>query len=210
LERRVLVTAIDNVFDMRLLAESIERRRMALPENEETEDSIKDVVVLRNDKLAGKLAECLLVTGLGEFIDTTRVIVVKEGEVITPEKVMERINKDMKMQVKPYNIAMGQRSRIIDVDIKNPGELFSQDNPDSLLLVQMKDGLVGQLYKVMLEVISNDDGMPQGLPAGELKKIMIDGKTYRIFEYLPNIVAIDIEAEVRNYERYVFEVLVKA
>jgi hypothetical protein len=108
-------------------------------------------------------------------------------------------------KVEARSVAIATKEGVVEVDVTKPSELLRSDSKDSMVFVQLKEGLVSQLYKMTIEIISNNDQVP-GFAGVDVAKI----KGYNIFIYLPKVEAVDLEAEVKNYERYVMEVLIKA
>ncbi|MFH1552265.1 MAG: putative PEP-binding protein [Candidatus Omnitrophota bacterium] len=207
-KRRYMVTAVDTAFDLKLLAESIKERRKVMGVTPDKEDPVEDFVVIRNkDITKDNIGIVLETTGLDLAPD--RIIMLGEDEVLTPEEVLEKIGQKTGKRPLINQVAIGQKAGIIDVDPENPGDILRSDSLDSLLLVQLERGLTSQLYSMMLEIMANKDEAPSW-SAENVQQVIIKGVRYNLYIYLPKVEAIDLEAEVRNYERYVREVLVKA
>ena len=59
------------------------------------------------------------------------------------------------LDVLTTQIAIGQKPGIITIDKEKPDKIF-----EKLLFVELEYGLVSQLYKLVLEMIANDDNEP--------------------------------------------------
>jgi hypothetical protein len=204
-KRRYMVTAVDSAFDLKMLAQAIKERREAMEITAGEKDPVQDFVVVKSDKITEKnITEVLVATGLAEYVQSDRVILVGKKEKYTPEKLLEDIAARTGKTVSKKEIAIGEKGKIINVGKSK--EMFKEDSEDSLVLVQLEKGkgLASQLYRMMLEIIAND--------AGILDKVQGLSKEngYRLYIYLPRIEEINLEKEIKNYERYVLEVLVKA
>ncbi|MFH1664885.1 MAG: hypothetical protein ABIA77_01935, partial [Candidatus Omnitrophota bacterium] len=177
--RRFTVTAVDKVFDLKLLAGSIGERRKAMKVTDPERDPVKDFVIIRSDEITrNNIAEVLDVTGLGEYLSPKRIIIRKANETLTPEQVLEIIEAKTGEMVRMKQVAIGQRAGIIHIDESAPGYLFSADNPDGLLLVRLEGGIISQLYRMVVGIISNNDDMPEWMPDEKtLTRITVNGKT---------------------------------
>ncbi|MDD3088723.1 MAG: HPr family phosphocarrier protein, partial [Candidatus Omnitrophica bacterium] len=204
-ERHFMVTAVDKAMDLRLLAESIKARREAMEITDAEMDPVRDIVVVKNREIAANLEEALEVTGLAEFITVGNVIVLEEGETLLPSEITARIEKLTGETPNMRQVAVAAKTGVIDVDRTSPDEVLNSSRKDSLLLVQLEDGLVSQLYRMTLEIMANGDNAPAVID-GELTRV----NGYNYFIYLPRITKVDLDTEMRNYERYIQEVLTKA
>jgi hypothetical protein len=205
-QRRYTVTAVDNVFDLKMLAESIGERREAMEITLGKEDPIQDFVIIRNDKVTKEnLENVLLATGLSSYVTPDRVILVEEGVTVAPAELLEEISERTGTLVQTKEVVIGQKAQVIEVDKDNPGEMFSE--VDGFMYVEIggdhKTGLASQLYKLMLELAANGSFKPMN---GTVNRV----GNYNFYIYLPKIEVIDLEKEVKAYERYVIEILVKA
>jgi hypothetical protein len=221
----IMVSAVDNALDMKVLAEAIRERRAKVPKGQK--DPITDYVIVsskvfdevvpagsREARLQG-IKAFLGETGLDEIRGDKNVIILGEEEArdLTPEGVLEIIagkeripidDEDMMKNLRKRT-AIGQKSMIITVDSETPDELFKGEN--GLVFVQQDPGkgIASQMYRIMLEIRANNGRRPSAV-VGTLVQI----NNSRMFTYTPDIEPIDLKEEIRAYERYVREVLVRA
>ncbi|MBU1785157.1 MAG: HPr family phosphocarrier protein, partial [Candidatus Omnitrophica bacterium] len=139
--RRYMVTAVDNAFDMTMLAGAIKERREMMGWTPDKEDPVMDFLIVRNEREAENIEEVLIATGLGRYLSVEQVIVVGKTDTLTPEEVMREIRKRTGKALRMKQVTMGQGADIIRIDMTNPGEIFRADNPDSPRLVQLEKGL---------------------------------------------------------------------
>ncbi|MBU0683240.1 MAG: hypothetical protein KJ864_03000 [Candidatus Omnitrophica bacterium] len=161
---------------------------------------------MRNDKINAKLDEVLSATGLDKYVDKKRIVGVKEKEKIDIRAITQTIEKITNEVVDSGRIVLGQKADIINIDKTNPDSSFALDNEESLLFVDMTGGVTSQLYKMMMEVMADSNKALSLEPEDVLRRI----NGYNIYIYLPKAQMIDLDVEIREYERYVLEVLVKA
>ncbi|RKY41049.1 MAG: phosphoglycerate kinase, partial [Candidatus Makaraimicrobium thalassicum] len=202
-KRRYTVTAVDTAFDLKLLAGSIKERRETMGMKPGEEDPVTDFILVRSDRITeDNIEEVLEATGLGRYLSSDRMILTGGDATLTPEQVLRRIAERTGIEEAQLRgrLAIGQKAGIIDVDTEQPEDIFRE-----VLFVQLEKGLASQLYKMMLEIMANADETPKAVD-GQLERV----KGFKFYLYLPKVEAIDLETEVRNYERYVLEVLVKA
>jgi hypothetical protein len=225
-ERDIMVSVVDNALDMKVLAEAIRERRSRIPADKK-DDPITDYVIVsskvfdevvpagsREARLQG-IKAFLGETGLDEIRGDKNVIILGEEEArdLTPEGVLEIIagkeripidDEDMMKNLRKRT-AIGQKSMIITVDSETPDELFKGEN--GLVFVQQDPGkgIASQMYRIMLEIRANNGRRPSAV-VGTLVQI----NNSRMFTYTPDIEPIDLKEEIRAYERYVREVLVRA
>ena len=213
--KQYMVTAINSAMDMKLLAASIKERRASMKISNNESDPIKDILVIRNNKITESLAKALEFNGLAKYVNVDEVIKVKEGERVSPEEVLNKINKITGKSVKADHVALATRGGIIAVKTeiddtsgaRDITALLAENSDANMLLVRMDTGLISQLYRKTLEIMANNNQIPTvGVRDGMLQKIA----GYNVFLYFPNIEAVDLNAEVKDYERYVQEVLTKA
>jgi hypothetical protein len=69
----------------------------------------------------------------------------------------------------------------------------------------MEDGLVSQLYRMTLEILSNNDKKPEVGIDGMLEQVGV----YNLFNYLPKVEPVDMQ-EMREYEERVRQILIMA
>ena len=209
-EKNYMVTAVDSAMDLRLLAEAIRDRRMAMDivPSEYEKDPVQDIVVVRNEEIGKQLEEAMRLTGLADYLPASHVVVLAEDERFTPADVLARIEKITGERPSPKYVAIGAKPGIIDIDPDKPEEMeiLRSDREDSLRLVQLKEGLVSQLYRMTLEVMANNDRAP-AVVDGEISRVK---EGYNLFIYLPRVEKVDLDAEMKNYDRYVQEVLIRA
>ena len=93
------------------------------------------------------------------------------------------------------------------MDLETPGamDMLSLERPDRMLLVQMDDGLVSQLYRMTIEILSNNDQKPLTGIDGTLDQV----EKYNLFNYLPKVEPVDMK-EMRDYEERVRTILIAA
>jgi len=208
-EPRYIVTTVDKVYDLKLLAGSIEERRRTMDVGEGKKDPIEDIIIVRNDQIRDNLEEVLIKTGLSECLkdirDSGRMIFVDESARLTPKVVFEMVRKAVG-QIRKDQVAIGDKTGMINVDPKKPGELFEGEK--GLIMVQMKggNGPASGLYRVLLEIMANNGKLPSGLD----KALACSDERYRFYVYLPAVEEVNIDNEARKYEAYVFQVLIKA
>jgi hypothetical protein len=205
--RRVLVTAVDKAMDLKLLANSIKERREAMEVVNRESDPVRDIVIVKNQHVAYDLDRVLKETELGKYLTKDDIIVLEGNEALKAENIMDMVNEKTGMNYEPGQIALGAKEGVINVDMNKAEvrDLFSESKDNSMLLVQLRDGLASQLYRMMVEIAANGDKRVEW--AGEtLEKV----SGYKVYTYLPRIEKIDLEAEIENYERYISEILVRA
>jgi hypothetical protein len=228
-ERDIMVSVVDNALDMKVLAEAIRERRLKVPAGKVdpitdyviVSSKVFDEVVTAGDRDASGYREAKLQgikallgeTGLEDILEEDKVIILEDAtREQTPESVLDWIadregiqidDEDMMENLKKRT-AIGQKSEIITIDDKNPSELFKGKN--GLVFVQQVPGkgIASQMYRIMLEIRANNGRMPSAVVG---KLVQISGST--LFRYTP-AEPIDLEKEIRAYERYVREVLVRA
>jgi len=224
-ERGYVVTAVDSMLDLKLVAESIRERRdtarkaLSDDERDKWKDPFRDFIVVRDEHITPENVSAILErSGLAEFIDKDQVILLEKSAKITPEEIKAEINKWIFAQewssgnLVWKDIAMGQMSDIIAVDREKPSEIMSEKHgtgEGSLLFIQMdraKDGsggAVSQLYKAMVEIMAVGGGMPSAIE-GELR---LSRKGYKLYILIPIPMPYNIDVEKANYERYVLKSL---
>ncbi|KJJ83357.1 membrane protein [Candidatus Omnitrophus magneticus] len=208
-KRRYTVTAIDNAIGMKLLAEAIEERRNFMRVKTDDIDPIKDFVVLKDKEIAKDLKEALSVTGLGKYLTEDSVIILEDEETISLTEIMQQVSARVGKEISKKELAIGATGEIIKVSSEEESMLLAE-NEDSLMMVEMQGGITSQLYHALLEMMSKGDDDKLWISDGKIEQIEKDGKKYNIYKYLPKMQAIDYEKEVKNYEKYIQEILIKA
>ncbi|MFC1549139.1 hypothetical protein ACFL5E_04185 [Candidatus Omnitrophota bacterium] len=204
-ERRYFVTVVDKAMDLKLLGNSIRERREAMEITDPAADPIRDIVIVRNELVGHNVGAALEATGLGEYITADSVITIAENETLNAGGILAKIEEKTGEKPEPKQVAVGTKTGIVQIDLENPGEILSAGNDNSMLLVKLEDGLVSQLYKMMIEIAANNDQMVTRA-RNELTQV----QGYKVYIYLPEMEKIDLEAEMKNYERYISEILVRA
>ncbi|MGB2601098.1 MAG: PEP/pyruvate-binding domain-containing protein, partial [Candidatus Omnitrophota bacterium] len=204
-DRHYVVTAIESAGDMRMLADSIRERRQALEVVKPDDDPIQDIVLIRNAAIQQDLGEYMEATGLDQYVPAGQINFVEEGGMVTLEEIQDIVQQVTLKPVLANEIAVGARSSIIDLETPGAMDILSLDRKDRMLLVRMEDGLVSQLYKMTIEILSNNDQEPMTGIDGVLDRI---GK-YNLFNYLPKVEAVDMK-EMRDYEQRIRTILVAA
>jgi hypothetical protein len=204
-DRHYVVTAIESAGDMRMLADSIRERRQALEVVKPEDDPIQDIVVIRNATVQKDLSEYMEATGLDQYVPVGQIRFVEEDKTVTPGDILGIVQMVTGEAVLPNEIAIGARSNIMDLETPGAMDMLSLDRPDRMLLVQMDDGLVSQLYRMTIEILSNNDQKPLTGIDGTLDQV----EKYNLFNYLPKVEPVDMK-EMRDYEERIRTILIAA
>ncbi|MFH1798278.1 MAG: PEP/pyruvate-binding domain-containing protein [Candidatus Omnitrophota bacterium] len=205
--RRYMVTAVDEFIDLEFLAEAIKERRELMEITKDKQDPVIDMVIVRNQKVEENLQEILKIAGLDKYLTQENIITfADERKMFTLQEVLGEIENKLGIRPEPKQVIVGAKAGIVKMDLTAPDNMLLSDSENSILLVQMKKGgLTSQLYRMMIEIMANNDSIPKTGIKGDLQKI----PGLNLFIYLPEVDVIDLNAEVREYERYVLEALVK-
>jgi hypothetical protein len=215
LRGRYMVSAVDNMADLRLIGESISERRRSMKVERE-EDPVRDIVILKNKDISEienasekrmAIAKLMEISGLSGYISPDKVVVIDPEDTLSPENVMELISVMTGEDVSPNQVSIGSKAGVVDVNTTNPGELFDPNSRENLLLVQLGEdpvtageGLVSQLYRLTMELTVNKEIQREGLSRV---------RGFNLFIYLPKIEKVDME-ELIEYERMIRAILIMA
>ncbi|MDD5634527.1 MAG: HPr family phosphocarrier protein, partial [Candidatus Omnitrophica bacterium] len=195
--RNTLVHVVNTAADLRGLGESIRIRRAEMRVNDEN-DPIKDVVIVKNNELAGAREMVLEETGLN---DPARrpysVIFVDEKENLTAADVLKKVRTEAGMtELEARQVALTAKAGLIDVDSEGAKDILKADKEDSMLLVALETGIISQLYKMTLEIIASGDKKPD---ISSIADILRQTDGYMFFTYLPKVEKVDLD-EISAYD----------
>jgi phosphoenolpyruvate-protein kinase (PTS system EI component)/phosphotransferase system HPr-like phosphotransfer protein len=200
------VSTAENAGDLRLLASAISRRRDDMGIDSPDKDPVREIVIVKNSDMAVSPGTYLDLSGLSGCISGDSLVFMEDSEPpLTPGRLLEMIERITGEDVAADQVAIGDKSGILDVDSPGSREMLRSENKDSMLVVKMENGLISQLYRMTWRIMSNNARQPEGLEG--LVKVMVEG--YNLFVYLPEADIIDIQ-EIREYENNIQKVLVAA
>ena len=209
--RHFVVTTIDELLDVKLLAGSLRERKETMYGRKDTDDDlIKDFIVIRNENITKtNKDEILQKTGIYDHLLPEQVIVLGKDETLSVTDLKARVDQIAKQiwgvsSVSWKNIAIAEKAKILNIDQTDLPGILRENNNDNLLYVKLGKvnneiiGVVSQLYKMTLEIMAHKD-RAQYISNAEIKT----EKGYLYFIYIPKARAFDYNAEVISYESYV-------
>ena len=213
--RQFVVTTVDEILDVKLLAGSLrERKEQMYGRKDAGTDLIKDFIVIKNENITNiNKDEILEKTGIYDYILPEQIIVLDKNEILGVRDLKERLDRITEQQwgisnLSWKNVAIAEKAKILDIDQKDLPDFLRENNSDNLLYVKLGKvdneiaGVVSQLYKMTLEIMAHKD-RAKHISNAELKT----EKGYLYFIYIPKARAFDYNAEVVSYESYVLRSL---
>jgi radical SAM superfamily enzyme YgiQ (UPF0313 family) len=215
--RRFMVTSVDKLIDLKLLAGSIRERREEMRLSRDgNNDPVKDFILMKNSLVNKENIESILErTGLaGLNISTEQIILLEENESMDLVGLREKMSaravslwpEETFIQWK--DIAFAEKANILGIDQDSLSEYVDAGSGDPLLYVRLgsyngsTSGVVSQLYKMTVEIMAHGDKVKY---FSDVQIVEKDGTLYYV--YIPKAKVFDYEQEAVNYRSYVMRSL---